>query len=116
VHRLTQRLLRADTADPQQKTTIVGNLIAAVSPGQPTDPTTWPAWADLLPHLRTVDLAGTDNDQLAWQACETASYLLLRGEPHASHTMIAPLHQAWLDRRGPTPSQRCGLRTTSPRR
>jgi hypothetical protein len=101
VHRLTQRLLRADTTDPKQATTTVENLLAAVSPGRPTDPTTWPTWADLLPHLRTVDLAGTDNDQLAWQACETALYLLLRGEPHAYHNMIAPLHQAWLDRRGP---------------
>ncbi|MCA1695323.1 MAG: TIR domain-containing protein, partial [Actinobacteria bacterium] len=45
VHRLTQHLLRADTTDPRHPTTIVGNLLADLSPGRPIDPTTWPAWA-----------------------------------------------------------------------
>jgi TIR domain/Tetratricopeptide repeat len=102
VHRLTQRLLRADAPDPTYWAETVTSLLATLGPRRPTDPTTWPAWAELLPHLRKLDLAATDNDRVAWQACEAAAYLLRRGDPRASHTLIAPLYQAWRDRRGPT--------------
>jgi hypothetical protein len=101
VHRLTQRLLRADTLDHEQPTATVANLLAELRPGNPDDPTTWPGWADLLPHLRTLDLAGTDNDNLAKQAGLASNYLLHRGDVRASYDMIAPLHRAWLDRCGP---------------
>jgi hypothetical protein len=102
VHRLTQRLLRADDPTTEQTTAAVGRVLAGLTPGRPDDPLTWPAWADLLPHLRALDLATTNDEKLAWQACEAADYLRLRGEPHASHDMITPLHQAWRQRLGPT--------------
>ena len=102
VHRLTQRLLRADDPTPEQTAATVGRVLAGLTPAGPTIHETWPAWADLLPHLRTLDLATTDDEKLAWQACEAAGYLHLRGEPHASHDMIAPLYRAWRDRLGPT--------------
>jgi hypothetical protein len=102
VHRLTQRLLRADVLSPERLALRVGRIVASPAPGPPTDPITWPAWAALLPHLQVLELADTDDESLAWQACEAAWYLLLRGEPQASHAMIAPLHHVWSDRLGAT--------------
>ena len=102
VHRLTQRLLRADDPDPRPHRDSHRPGARRPDPRRPDDPTTWPAWADLLPHLRALDLAGTDDEQLAWQACRSSRYLLRRGEPRASHDMIAPLYQAWRDRLGPS--------------
>lgn len=86
VHRLTQSLLRADDPDPDHTATVVGRVLARLDPGDPDDPGTWPAWADLLPHLRVLDLTGTDDDQLAWQACEASVYLLRRGSSRPATT------------------------------
>jgi hypothetical protein len=102
VHRLTQRLLRADDPTPGQTAATVARVLARLALGDPDDLRTWPAWADLLPHLRALDLATTDDEKLARQACEAASYLRRRGEPHAWHDLIAPLYRAWRDRFGPT--------------
>jgi hypothetical protein len=49
-----------------------------------------------------LDLAGTDDERLAWQACEASSYLLRRGELHVGHALIRSLHSAWRDRLGPS--------------
>ena len=51
---------------------------------------------------RALDLANPDDEDVARQACEAAGYLRQRGDPHASHDMIAPLYRAWGDRLGPT--------------
>jgi hypothetical protein len=101
LHRLTQRLIRADTPNRDHTITTVSHMLAALSPGNPNDPATWPAWADLLPHLRTLDLAGTVDEKLAWQAGRAVFYLLRRGEVRAGLAMIEPLFQAWLERFGP---------------
>ena len=89
------------TPPPTTPRATVGRVLAGLTPGRPDDPRTWPAWADLLPHLRALDLAATDDEKLAWQACEAAGYLLLAGRARASHDMIAPLYRAWRDRLGP---------------
>ena len=77
---------------------------------------TWPAWADLLPHLRTLDLATTDDEELAWQACRAAAYLLRRGERprQPRHDRPAVPGVARPSRTRP-PGRRCGRRTTSRR-
>ncbi len=95
VHRLTQCLLRADDPDPDHTATVVGRVLAGLTLGDLYDPHAWSAWAELLPHLRVLDLAGTDDDQLAWQACQASVYLLRRGEFQAGHDLIQPLHEAW---------------------
>ena len=102
VHRLTQRLLRADDPAPHDTASAIGRVLVNLPLGRPSDPSAWPAWAELLPHLRVLDLAGTDDERLAWQACEASSYLLRRGELHVGHALIRSLHSAWRDRLGPS--------------
>jgi hypothetical protein len=102
VHRLTQRLLRADDPAPTRPRRWSARSSPGLAPGDPHDPRSWPGWADLLLHLRLLDLAETDDEDLARQACEASLYLLRRGEPRASHGMVDPLYRAWRDRLGPS--------------
>jgi hypothetical protein len=48
--------------------------LAGLTPGDTRAPTTWPAWADLSPHLRVLRLAGTENDRVALPACRASDY------------------------------------------
>jgi len=103
LHRLTQAVVR-DTLPSGQRAdqaTVVEELLTGVDPGDPIDPVSWAGWAELLPHLRAVDLAGTDNPALRHHACQVIVYLLRRGDTHTGHQLAHQLHQAWTARLGP---------------
>jgi TIR domain/Tetratricopeptide repeat/NB-ARC domain len=103
LHRLTQTIVR-DTLPSGQRAdqaTVVEELLAGVDPGDPGDPVSWAGWAELLPHLRALDLAGTDNPALRDHACQVIGYLLGRGDTHTGHQLAHQLHQAWTARLGP---------------
>jgi hypothetical protein len=106
VHRLTQAIVR-DTLPAEQRAEQATRLEAVLSglhPGDPDDPVSWPGWAELLPHLRAVDLGGTDNDALRTHACDAIWYLLRRGDTHTGHQLAHQLHHAWTTRLGPDDS------------
>jgi tetratricopeptide (TPR) repeat protein len=103
LHRLTQAIVR-DTLPSGQRAdqaTVVEELLTGVDPGDPNDPVSWAGWAELLPHLRAVDLAGTDNPALRDHACQVIQYLLRRSDTHTGHQLAHQLHQAWTARLGP---------------
>ena len=53
MHRLTQAILR-DRLKPEQAAATRARteaILAASNPGDPTNPGTWPRWAQLMPHL-----------------------------------------------------------------
>lgn len=103
LHRLTQAIVR-DTQPPQQRTdntTTVEALLAGMNPGDPKDPVSWPGWAQLLPHLRAVDLAGTDNHALRDRGGRAIWYLLGCGDASTAHQLAQQLHQAWTSHLGP---------------
>jgi tetratricopeptide (TPR) repeat protein len=103
LHRLTQAIVR-DTLPPEQRAdqaTRVQAVLTGVDPGDPGDPVSWPGWAELLPHLRAVDLAGTGNKALRDHAWQAICYLLCRGDLHTGHQLAHQVHQAWTARLGP---------------
>ncbi|MGH3692625.1 MAG: tetratricopeptide repeat protein [Pseudonocardiaceae bacterium] len=103
VHRLTQAIVR-DTVPAGQcadQVTVVAAVLSGMDPGDPGDPVSWPGWAELLPHLRAVDLAGDDHGALRSHACTAIWYLLRRGDTRTAHQLAQQLHQAWLARLGP---------------
>jgi tetratricopeptide (TPR) repeat protein len=103
LHRLTQAIVR-DTLPAGQRADqaiMVEEMLTGVDPGDPVDPVSWPGWAELLPHLRTADLAGTNNGALRVHACRAIWYLLLRDDPHTGYQLAHQLHQAWRARLGP---------------
>ena len=107
MHRLSQAILR-DHLPPAQATAARATaeaVLAANNPGDQDDPTTWPAWARMLPHLLAVDPANTANPGLHHLACGAAWYLLKRGDVRSGHDLADQLYQQWRDRLGPDDRQ-----------
>jgi Tetratricopeptide repeat len=102
LHRLTQAILR-DRLTPGQASATRAHaeaILAASNPGDEDDPSTWPRWATLMPHLLAADLTATGNPalrQLAWQATR---YLLARGDARSSHDLASHLYPQWRERLG----------------
>jgi hypothetical protein len=97
MHRLTQAILR-DRRTPDEAATVrtcSEAILAANDPANPGNPTTWPRWAQLMPHLLAADLTGTDSPDLRWMACNACWYLLARGDAQAAYDLTSSLRQPW---------------------
>jgi Tetratricopeptide repeat/NB-ARC domain len=102
LHKLTQAILR-DRLTPAQAATTrkrTEAILAASNPGDPPNPSTWPCWARLMPHILAADLAATDNPELRELACDACWYLIARGEIGICHDLASDLHQRWSNRLG----------------
>ena len=102
MHRLTQAILRdrlipAETAATRQRSE---TILAASDPADPSNPVTWPRWAQLMPHLLAADLAGTANSGLRWMAYNACWYLLARGYSRAAFELASGLSRQWRERLG----------------
>jgi len=104
VHRVPGALLRARTHQDEESggwATIVIRLLREAVPVEPWDnPTTWPDWRALQPHV----LAATDpsrplesaGDDVPWLLNTAAGYLLTRGQPDTARPLF---ERALTDRR-----------------
>ena len=102
MHRLTQTILR-DRLIPEQAAAtrkLTEAILAASNPGDPDNPSTWPRWTRLMPHVLAADRAATDSAALRQLACDACWYLLARGDTHAAHDLASDLHQQWRNRLG----------------
>ena len=102
MHRLTQAILRdrltpGQAADARARTEAI---LAASTPSDPTNPGTWPQWAQLMPHLLAADLAATDSPALRQLACDACAYLLARRDTRICHDLTSDLCAQWRDRLG----------------
>jgi hypothetical protein len=84
---------RDDHAGEGGWTAVAVRLLRAAAPaGPPTDPSTWPAWRRLLPHV----LAATDPArrlepvaaEVGWLLQHAGEYLELRGRSHAARALL----------------------------
>jgi len=85
VHRLVQAVAVAHLGDAGRRKRIiqVANLLAALAPEMPWEPTTWPRYAQLLPHLQAV-VAHADLHKIATPSLSlllkfAAIYVRVRG-------------------------------------
>jgi hypothetical protein len=114
LHRLTAAILRdtltdTDRADARHRAEA---LLIAANPGDAIDPSTWPAWADLLPHLPALDPAQSENDQLRALANGAAWALVTRGDYGPALDLSRDLYQAWRDALGPDHRQTLWMANT----
>ncbi|MGH4013795.1 MAG: FxSxx-COOH system tetratricopeptide repeat protein [Pseudonocardiaceae bacterium] len=84
LHRLLQAILRSQPRRDEMPTLAVRLLRAAV-PAKPSNPASWPAWRQLLPHVvaatATCHSSDPADDNVAWLLDCAGLYLLARGEP-----------------------------------
>jgi hypothetical protein len=102
LHRLTQAILREALSAGQAAAyrDYAQALLAAADPGDYRDPATWPAWAQLLPHLLAVDPGASSNPDLRDLACRATWYLHNRGDNRPARDLADHLHRQWRRRLG----------------
>ncbi|ELS57753.1 hypothetical protein [Streptomyces viridochromogenes] len=103
LHRLARVTLRGalSPAEHSRAAQYASHLLAAASPGNASDPHTWPRWTGVLPHLLFIapmDLTSAGARLVALEACR---YLSEHGEPHRALVRLEELHSAWADHLGP---------------
>jgi tetratricopeptide (TPR) repeat protein len=97
LHRLLAAILRTQPHPQQNPPTLVVRLLRAAAPADPWDnPSAWPAWRQLLPHVLVATdphrtLTGVEED-VAWLLDHAATYLQTRGEPAAARPLF---ERAW---------------------
>ncbi|HEX6403536.1 MAG TPA: FxSxx-COOH system tetratricopeptide repeat protein [Pseudonocardiaceae bacterium] len=103
LHRLTQAVLRDQLGVESAAAyrAYAQALLVAADPGDHQDPTRWPSWAGLLPHLLASDPATSPSVDLRDLACRAAWYLHARGDSHSARDLIGHLHQQWNEYLGP---------------
>jgi hypothetical protein len=103
LHRLVRAVLRDQLTptDLQKFHFQAEELLAAAHPGSSDDPTTWPRWAELLPHLMELDPATSGNERLRLMANGAALYLLRRGDTRSALPFVRRLYEQWRERIGP---------------
>ncbi|MDX3850287.1 FxSxx-COOH system tetratricopeptide repeat protein [Streptomyces sp. AK02-01A] len=97
IHRLTQAVLR-DQTSPDQAALIRADataILAAVAPGDPETPETWPAWASLTSHLTAQHIGITDRPELRPILLKAVLFLIRSGQSRAAHGLADSLRQAW---------------------
>jgi hypothetical protein len=102
MHRLTQAILRDRLTAAQAAAARSHSeaILVASNPRDQRNPSVWPNWAQLIPHLLAADLAGTANPDLREMACNACGYLLNRGEAFAAHDLASDLRRQWREQRG----------------
>ncbi|MGQ0775302.1 MAG: FxSxx-COOH system tetratricopeptide repeat protein [Pseudonocardiales bacterium] len=102
LHRLTQAVLRDQLAPDgiAAYRSYAQALLVAADPGDERDPTCWPGWARILPHLLATDPATSSIPTLRDLACRALWYLYYRGDIKSAHDLVEHLHQQWGERLG----------------
>ncbi len=103
VHRLVQAVIRAQLAPDRQQDTEqrVVALLAASSPGNADDPTSWPCHAQLAPHVLATGPLGDRSPASRQLVLDTARYLETHGDIHASRAVCQQLLDRWRTTLGP---------------
>ncbi|GAB1645245.1 FxSxx-COOH system tetratricopeptide repeat protein [Krasilnikovia sp. MM14-A1259] len=84
---------------------IVRAMLAAADPGDPDDPTNWPRYAEIIPHLVHCDLLGGDAEDLRQLVVNCVRCLFARGDYDSSRDLAAQAVQRWRDSLGDTDEQ-----------
>jgi len=97
VHALAQALVRARMT-PAEDAAIHGEalaLLAANDPGVPDDPATWPAYAQLYPHVIASDAVGSDAPEVRRLVVHEIVYLYRFGDHRSGLELAEHAHQTW---------------------
>ncbi|MEU7971395.1 FxSxx-COOH system tetratricopeptide repeat protein [Micromonospora sp. NPDC049089] len=97
LHRLVQSIIRhqipADRVELVQK--CAREILVSLDPGDPEDPSLWPQWAAVIPHLMALDPATADDQNLKRMICAGTWYLIEQGASDTSSRLAGEIYQRW---------------------
>jgi len=102
MHRLTQAIVRGVLPPDEAAAARAAAhaVLAANHPGDEKLPSTWPGWAQLLPHLLAADPDAAE-PTLRDLTYDAAWYLIRRGDARGGYDLARRLYQHRLDQLGP---------------
>ena len=102
-HGLFQAYLRTGVAEPELAVLreAAGRLLAVVTRPDPREPAAWDAYAVLLPHVLTLDLAAVPDPGCHELLLDVAHHLVVRGDAAAARDLVRPAATRWRERHGP---------------
>jgi hypothetical protein len=97
LHRLVQAVIRQQLSEDEQSATAgrAVALLGAAHPGDPTDPTHWDAYAQLVPHVLAIGPLSDSNAATRQLAISTVDYLRIRGDNQKSRLVAEDLLARW---------------------
>ena len=109
LHRVVQTMLRVRSANPDHYAIAI-RLLAAKAPADPWDnPSCWPAWRLLLPHVVSLTRFDAElpeapdaatSELMDWLLDRAAVYLQTRGEPTTAQPLFERAYELVRDRLG----------------
>lgn len=102
LHRLVQLVLRnkLEQEDQDRMRHIAQLLLAHQDPGEPDDVESWPRYAELLPHVRAVDLRASTEQWARRLVINTINYLFAFGDMPGGLEMARDCASFWRKRLG----------------
>jgi hypothetical protein len=97
VHRLIQLVLRESLGDELsgQARSNVHNLLASANPGEPDQPDTWQAHAEIGPHILAGELIDSDNVEARRVALDQIRFLYVIGDYEGSRRLGEIAAASW---------------------
>jgi hypothetical protein len=97
LHPLIRKFLR-DVMDPEtteEVTRQARQVVAAANPAAPSDPRTWPAYQQLLPHVLALDLARDTSPACRGLVLDVMDYLIDQGDAQAAEMLATTAFETW---------------------
>ncbi|BCJ52030.1 hypothetical protein Asp14428_35050 [Actinoplanes sp. NBRC 14428] len=80
-------------------------MLAAADPGDPDNPTHWPRYAEIVPHLVHSDVLGGDAEEIRHLVINCVRYLYAGGDYDSSRDLATQAVARWRDSLGETDEQ-----------
>ncbi len=103
LHRLLQAAIRYQLPSQEQRATAerAVALLAAACPGDPENPSSWTAYAQLAPHVLATAPLGDHSSAGRHLVLDTARFLHAKGDSRGSRAVCEPLLDRWRAILGP---------------
>lgn len=107
VHPLVRGMLGQQLSSEQHAglLRVVRAMLAAADPGDPDNPTHWPRYAQIIPHLVHSDVLGGESEEIRQLVINCIRVLYARGDWDSSRDLAAQAVARWRESLGETDEQ-----------
>ncbi|MGW1223935.1 FxSxx-COOH system tetratricopeptide repeat protein [Streptomyces sp. NPDC002530] len=97
MHRMVHQIVGHDMTerDRQEFIDVVRRALAAADPGRPTEPSQWPTYAELTPHLKWADVLRSTDPAVQNLVLNSLRYMYVSGEYRAGIKLGERAMAAW---------------------